>query len=110
MKIHRFPLLVFMMGCLLALAVSKTSQAQQDVLEKAKQEGEVIIWTMSFDNSEDFLKGFYKKYPNIKVKIWDGRTEEVVNKTITEAKAGDNIGIRVPEKVREHDRVYKIIE
>ncbi|MCH6545438.1 MAG: extracellular solute-binding protein [Deltaproteobacteria bacterium] len=88
MKIHRFPLLVLMMVCLLALAVSKTSQAQQDVIEKAKQEGEVIIWTMSFDNSEDFLKGFYKKYPYIKVKIWDGRTEEVVNKTITEAKAG----------------------
>jgi iron(III) transport system substrate-binding protein len=88
MKIHQFPLLVLMMVCLLALAVSNTSQAQQDVLEKAKQEGEVIVWTMSFDNSEDFLKGFYKKYPNIKVKIWDGRTEEVVNKTITEAKAG----------------------
>ena len=65
MKIHRFPLFVLMMVCLVALAVSKTSQAQQDVIEKAKQEGEVIIWTMSFDNSEDFLKGFYKKHPYI---------------------------------------------
>jgi len=81
MKIHRFPLLALMMVCLLALAVSKTSQAQQDVIEKAKQEGEVIIWTMSFDNAEDFLKGFYKKHPYLKVKIWDGRTEEVVNHT-----------------------------
>ena len=37
MKMHRFPLFVFMMVCLLALAVSNTSQAQQDVLEKAQR-------------------------------------------------------------------------
>ena len=30
--------------------------------------------------------------------------------SLTEAKAGDNVGIKVPEKVREHDVVYKIIE
>ena len=29
---------------------------------------------------------------------------------LTEAGAGDNVGIKVPEKVREHDVVYKIIE
>ena len=30
--------------------------------------------------------------------------------SLTEAGAGDNVGIKVPEKVREHDVVYKIIE
>jgi len=35
---------------------------------------------------------------------------QIEHDEITEAKAGDNIGIRVPEKVREHDTVYKIIE
>ena len=30
--------------------------------------------------------------------------------SLTEAGAGDNVGIKVPKKVREHDVVYKIIE
>lgn len=88
MKARQFSLWVFFMVFLLLLAVNNTSQAQQGLVDKANKEGEVVIWTMSFDNSEDFIKGFNKRHPHIKVKIWDGRTEEVVNKTITEAKAG----------------------
>jgi len=34
---------------------------------------------------------------------------QVENSTITEAKKGDRIGIKVNDKVREHDIVYKII-
>lgn len=34
---------------------------------------------------------------------------QVENTTITEAKKGDRIGIKVTDKVREHDIVYKII-
>jgi putative protease len=30
--------------------------------------------------------------------------------SLEEAGAGDNVGIKVPERVREHDVVYKIIE
>ena len=35
---------------------------------------------------------------------------QVEHATITFAKPGDNIGIRVNEHVREHDKVYKVIE
>ena len=42
------------MDCLLVLAVNKTSQVQQGMVDKANKEGEVVIWTMSFDNSEDW--------------------------------------------------------
>jgi putative protease len=35
---------------------------------------------------------------------------QIEHETIEEAKAGDNIGVRVPDKVREHDVVYKVIE
>ena len=35
---------------------------------------------------------------------------QIEHDSLDEAKAGDNIGIRVPEKVREHDVVYRIIE
>ena len=35
---------------------------------------------------------------------------QIEHDSLEEAKAGDNVGIKVPEKVREHDVVYKIIE
>jgi putative protease len=35
---------------------------------------------------------------------------QVEHESIAEAKKGDNVGIEVPERVREHDTVYKIIE
>jgi translation elongation factor EF-1alpha len=35
---------------------------------------------------------------------------QIEHDEIQEAKKGDNVGIKVPEKVREHDVVYKIIE
>jgi putative protease len=35
---------------------------------------------------------------------------QVEHESIEEAKKGDNIGIKVPERVREHDAVYKITE
>jgi putative protease len=35
---------------------------------------------------------------------------ELDNRSIEEAKAGDLIGVKVKERVRENDRIYKIIE
>ena len=78
----------FALSCFALLGGLRTASAQQDVIEKAKQEGEVIVWAHTFDGADEFLKGFYKHHPYLKVKIWDGRTEEVINKVITEAKAG----------------------
>lgn len=34
---------------------------------------------------------------------------QIEHKSITAAKKGDSVGIKVPEKVRENDRVYKIV-
>jgi translation elongation factor EF-1alpha len=38
------------------------------------------------------------------------RSMQVEHEEIQEAKKGDNVGIKVTERVREHDVVYKIIE
>ena len=38
------------------------------------------------------------------------KSMEVDNKPVEEAKAGDLIGIKVLEKVRENDTVYKVVE
>lgn len=35
---------------------------------------------------------------------------EIDNQSVEEAKAGDLIGLKVKERVREHDKVYKVIE
>lgn len=34
---------------------------------------------------------------------------QIEHKSVTEAKKGDSIGVKVPEKVREGDKVYKIV-
>ena len=34
---------------------------------------------------------------------------QIEHKSITEAKQGDSVGIKVSEKVRENDKVYKIV-
>jgi putative protease len=35
---------------------------------------------------------------------------QIEHESVKEAGPGDNVGIHVPDKVREHDVVYKIIE
>ena len=35
---------------------------------------------------------------------------EIDNQTVEEAKPGDMVGIKVKERVRENDKVYKVIE
>ena len=35
---------------------------------------------------------------------------EIDNQTVEEAKAGDLVGIKVAERVRENDTVYKVVE
>jgi len=35
---------------------------------------------------------------------------QIEHDSFDEAKAGDNVGIKVPDRVREHDVVYRIIE
>lgn len=38
------------------------------------------------------------------------RTMEVDNQSVDEAKQGDMVGVKVKERVRENDKVYKVVE
>jgi len=38
------------------------------------------------------------------------KSMQVEHEQIEHAKAGDNVGIKVPKRVREHDVVYKVLE
>jgi hypothetical protein len=33
---------------------------------------------------------------------------QIEHKDVTEAKAGDSVGVKVPQKVHEHDKVFKV--
>jgi len=35
---------------------------------------------------------------------------EIDNQSVTEAKAGDLVGVKVKDRVRENDKVYKVVE
>ena len=37
------------------------------------------------------------------------RSMQIEHNSITEAKKGDSVGVKVPERVREGDKVYKVV-
>ena len=88
MKKYLLSLFASVLAFTLVLSVGTAAERtdQQKLIEGAKKEGEVAIWTHTWEKgvSEDFEK----KYPFLKVKVWDGRNETVVNRIITEAQAG----------------------
>jgi len=77
---------VSVLGLLLSVSEAAERPDQQKLIEGAKKEGEVVIWSHTWEKGVS--EQFEKKYPFLKVKVWDGRNETVVNKLITEAKAG----------------------
>ena len=76
---------VSVLGLLLSVSEAAERPDQQKLIEGAKKEGEVVIWSHTWEKGVS--EQFEKKYPFLKVKVWDGRNETVVNKLITEAKA-----------------------
>jgi iron(III) transport system substrate-binding protein len=76
---------------LIVLALSNTAaySADGNVVNAAKREGEVILYTvMSADNGAVMTEAFQKKYPGITVRNWWGSTESMLSKVLTEARAG----------------------
>ena len=72
--------------CLSFSVAANERPNQKELIEGAKKEGEVVVWSHTWEKGVS--EHFKKKYPFLKVKVWDGRNETVVNKMITEAKAG----------------------
>lgn len=62
---------------------------EQQLIEAAKQEGEVILWTFTWQPGSDFEKRFKEKYPFLKLTVWDApRATAAIEKQIEEAKVG----------------------
>jgi iron(III) transport system substrate-binding protein len=69
-----------------ALSLS-TSQAQ--LMEDAKKEGKVVWYTsMGVDDSQPFGTAFSKKHPYLKVEVVRASSEKLLNRLLTEVRAG----------------------
>jgi len=73
----------------LVLSVGSAALAQRDLIEGAKKEGEVVVWTFTaWHQDPTVLKPFKEKYPFVKVKVWEDLTFRISAKMIEEAKVG----------------------
>ncbi len=65
------------------------SQAFADTLSEAKKEGNLTFYgTMSAPDMARLVKAFESKYPFLKVQTFRANSERVLNKILTEARAG----------------------
>ena len=59
------------------------------VLEGARREGKVALYTsLNLKDSVPIAEAFEKKYPGVKVAIWRASSEKVLQRALTEARAG----------------------
>jgi iron(III) transport system substrate-binding protein len=65
------------------------AEEQSELIRKAKQEGEVVLYTsIGIDLSRPVAVAFEKKYPSLRVKIQKGNAEGLYNRIIVEHLAG----------------------
>jgi len=67
----------------------KGADRDQRVLEGARKEGTVALYTsLNLKDSVPITEAFEKKYPGVKVALWRASSEKVVQRALTEARAG----------------------
>jgi iron(III) transport system substrate-binding protein len=81
-------LVVLLLLLTAAASLAAEPSISKQAVEAAKKEGEVVLWSNSFEEPDKVLKPFYAMHPYLKVKLWDGRSEEIINRIVSEAKAG----------------------
>jgi len=64
------------------------SSLREQMITKAKQEGQLVAAGQQVDFFRNKLKGFHKKYPFLRVKAFKADTSGTLNRTLAEARAG----------------------
>jgi iron(III) transport system substrate-binding protein len=71
------------------ISVSAISTGPAQVMETAKKEGKVVWYTsMGVDDSQPFAAAFMKKHLEIKVEVVRASSEKLLNRILTEVRAG----------------------
>jgi iron(III) transport system substrate-binding protein len=62
----------------------------QALVDAAKKEGKLVYWGTDAETAPKIVKSFEAKYPFMKgnIEFWDANSNEVVERVVTEAKAG----------------------
>lgn len=80
---------IFALQLVFVLLLTDFSQAQPDMVKKAKNEGKVVIYTtISTTDLDLLLKKFKEKYPGIETGFIRGNNEKILAKLQTESRAG----------------------
>ena len=72
-----------------ATAKKAFEKASQDLYPKAKQEGNLIVYSVwDVEHLRVITDAFMKRYPGIKATYWQGRNPEIVTRVLTEFQGG----------------------
>lgn len=67
----------------------KGADREQRLLAGARTEGTVVLYTsLNLKDSVPITEAFENKYPGVKVSLWRASSEKVLQRTLTEARAG----------------------
>jgi len=74
---------------LMAVVVAESSGSPATLEDAARTEGEVVLYS-SLNNEQivTLMDGFSKKYPFLRPSFYRGTSERVLQRAVTEAKAG----------------------
>ena len=74
-----------------ANAAKAFEKVSQELYPKAKQEGNLIIYSVwDVEHLRAITDAFMKKYPGIKTTYWQGRNPEIVTRVLTEFQGGQS--------------------
>jgi ABC-type Fe3+ transport system substrate-binding protein len=74
-----------------ANAAKAFEKASSELYPKAKQEGNLIVYSVwDVDHLRAITEGFMKRYPGIKAIYWQARNPEIVTRALTEFQGGQS--------------------
>jgi len=72
-----------------ANAAKAYAQASAELYPKAKQEGNLVVYSVwDVEHLRVITEAFMKRYPGIKATFWQGRNPEIVTRALTEFQGG----------------------
>ena len=91
---RRLPWRALLVGCMVALLpcpVHPQENPDAKLVQAARKEGEIVWYTtMSLDQSKQFMDRFLKKYPFLKPNVFRSGGGALLNRVLSETKAGKN--------------------
>ena len=88
-RLHRVIISLLVMGILgFQPGTPYASSLRDQMIAKAKKEGQFVVAGSNANVFRDELKGFKKRYPFLTLKAFTGNTGDTINRISAEAKAG----------------------